>query len=662
MAKLLLASVLLVTIMAIMGVSLASSAPDYPYTGNYTRIRKPGFPVEIKEDQIQPGEVWTYKVPLKKNLRYHIYLIGEWVDLEDHITDYDIYLYKKSGSKEIFISSHTEAAGYPEQVSNDGRGQYFVSQESADYIICVRNDPNDSKSSQAATLMIIEHIEPNLFYYVEMEEPVENKTIPKSSWAFEFNTSKPRIKIDIEVPSTLDMYEARLYPMANPYQTIGDTLDGLITPWDPGLYGELEKDYGGFNDDPQGYRHIDASDSCEMNGQDMLIDYDLNEDASILYHLLFMAEIGEGSLRFRIQTDFTPPNITTIDPPRYVISREDFQLSSDIEDESSINQVWFYYSTDGNETWVKKTTQVFAGKYYVTVSGQRGGTDISYYWEAVDSLGNFGYDYQKTKAMTPTHLILEVEPELIYGGESVTSTGFIGLPNMTLALNYTLGSSVVQFNVTTDHRGSFEHTFAPNNVGIWNITCEFSGDNTNWPSTRETVEFDMQRKPTSISMNISRPWIGLGDYVNITGEFSEQRVGYEVYITARLGVNTTSLFALTDSDGSFATTFTPDIMGEWSLRAEVAQDGIYTDVAISPPIYLEVEDPTLAFRVTEFQENMFKAPYVYGVGTVVGASIGGSLLLARRRGLLKNPFNRGEVVEEAPEIEIEDDDDDEFDF
>ena len=123
--------------------------------------------------------------------------------------------------------------------------------------------------------------------------------------------------------------------------------------------------------------------------------------------------------------------------------------------------------------------------------------------------------------MTPTHLLLEVEPELIYGGDSVTSSGFIGLPNMTLALNYTLGSSVVQFNVTTDHRGSFEHKFTPNKVGIWNITCEFSGDNTNWPSTSETVEFDVQRKPTSISMNISRPWIGLGDYVNITGEFSE---------------------------------------------------------------------------------------------------------------------------------------------
>ena len=37
--------------------------------------------------------------------------------------------------------------------------------------------------------------------------------------------------------------------------------------------------------------------------------------------------------------------------------------------------------------------------------------------------------------------------------------------------------------------------------------------------------------------------------------------------------------------------------------------------------------------------------------TVLGtASIGGSLVLARRRGLLKNPLNRGEPVEEAVDV------------
>ena len=208
-------------IMAILSVTLAFAAPDYPYTGNYTRIRKPGFPVEIEEDQIQPGEVWTYKIPLKKDRKYHIYLIGEWVDFKNHITDYDIFFYKDTGSKETFLSSHTEAAGYPEQVSNDGRGQYFIPPESDDYLICVRNDPNDSNSSQVATLMIIEHIEANIYHYVEMKEPVMNKTIPKSTWAYEFNTSKPRIKINIEVPSTLDITRPDFTPWPIPNKPSG---------------------------------------------------------------------------------------------------------------------------------------------------------------------------------------------------------------------------------------------------------------------------------------------------------------------------------------------------------------------------------------------------------------------------------------------------------
>ena len=55
---------------------------------------------------------------------------------------------------------------------------------------------------------------------------------------------------------------------------------------------------------------------------------------------------------------------------------------------------------------------------------------------------------------------------------------------------------------------------------------------------------------------------------------------------------------------------------------------------------------------------MFKALYLYGVGTAVGASVGGYLVLARHRGILKKPFNRGEVVEEASEVDVEDDDND----
>ena len=107
----------------------------------------------------------------------------------------------------------------------------------------------------------------------------------------------------------------------------------------------------------------------------------------------------------------------------------------------------------------------------------------------------------------------------------------------------------------------------------------------------------------------------------------------------------------------------PESMGEWTLYAEVAADGIYTESAVSLPKSFDVGDPTLVYRLNDFKQNMFKTPYVYGVGTFLGASIGGGLVLARRRGLLKNPFNRGEVVEKEPiDLKVDEEDEDDFDF
>ncbi len=224
-----------------------------------------------------------------------------------------------------FISSHTEAAGYPEQISNDEKGWYFTPPETATYYICVRNDPNDSQLSEAATLMVIETIDPDIYYRIEMKEPDDNYIVPEASYAFEFITDQPRMTVDITVPNSLDMYEARLYPMANLADGVGNEIDGLITPWSPGLLGKLNKEYGGFNDDPQGYRNFEASDSCERNGEDMLIDFNSSYTDPILYYLVLIAENGEGLVTFVLSTDFSPPNITLINPPSFVTSDEPFQ-------------------------------------------------------------------------------------------------------------------------------------------------------------------------------------------------------------------------------------------------------------------------------------------------------------------------------------------------
>lgn len=103
--------------------------------------------------------------------------------------------------------------------------------------------------------------------------------------------------------------------------------------------------------------------------------------------------------------------------------------------------------------------------------------------------------------------------------------------------------------------------------------------------------------------------------------------------------------------------FTPNRSGEWSLQAEVKPDGIHTAGCRSSFQHLEVGGPTLAKRLGDLKTNLFKPPYVYGVGAVLGGSVGGGLYLGWKRGYL------GGRDEEAEEVtEGEGDEDEEFDF
>lgn len=262
-----------------------------------------------------PGEVVTYNYTLEAGHTYHIYLIGEYANLTRHLTDYDIFLYRETEGRPLFLSSHTEAAGYPEQVSNDGQGRYFTPSESGNYYITIRNDLIESSAAEEATLMVIEHIETDRWYARFLREPAENDFRYDSDWVYEFESSARRLKIIIEVPDTLDMYEARLYTMANPVKGKGRKIMGVMVPWDSGLFAIQSGVYGGFNNNPQGFRHLNASASCEHSGDDMIIDYMQPIMDPLLYRLLLMSEYGNGTLRFMVQTDFKEPVITDAGSP-----------------------------------------------------------------------------------------------------------------------------------------------------------------------------------------------------------------------------------------------------------------------------------------------------------------------------------------------------------
>ncbi len=308
------------------GINEVSALPVVPYTlGKWTYVGKAISPIKVNDSQIIIGANYTFVCNLRAGSKYHVYFYGEWIDPTPLVdkTDYDIYVYNPFGQLE---SMHTESAGLPEHLGTTVNEPFFIPKYTGNYSILVKNDAKESRGEKGGTLMIIEHIECNQWYEIHMQGKVNGNAMLDTCWAYEFTTTSGRVEIPVIVPDPpeayLDMYEVQLYLMANPSDGIGQTLNGVPLPWEPGLYGDATGSgaatYGGYRLTAEGFSHANASASCEYYGQDMFIDYSsgLSDDPSrlLLYHLALIAEEGEGNVRFMFKTDFNPPTLNIANP------------------------------------------------------------------------------------------------------------------------------------------------------------------------------------------------------------------------------------------------------------------------------------------------------------------------------------------------------------
>jgi len=201
--------------------------------------------------------------------------------------------------------------------------------------------------------MVIEHVDCNKWYQRYLQGKVSNMPVEDTGWAYEFCTNSNHIEILIDVPDSLDMYEGRLYLMANPSRDVGATLNGVPLAWEPGLYGSLKSfknpkaTFGGFNLDDRGYKNPEAMASCEYLGQDMLIDYTSPYKSEfILYHLVLLAEIGEGNIKFMVKTDFDAPQLSLVDPVERAYPDDGTMVVANVSDETELERVWLAYTGD----------------------------------------------------------------------------------------------------------------------------------------------------------------------------------------------------------------------------------------------------------------------------------------------------------------------------
>ena len=541
---------------------------------NRTYVDEPFYPARINASQIPIGESWVFIYHLNKDSRYHIYFIGDWIGSK---TDYDVYVYDPSGTLE---SVHTESAGLPEHLGDTVDDPFFTPKRTGNYYFVILNDPRESHGEEAATLMVIEHLECNRWYERFIRGKVNFANVYETAWAYEFASDSERVEVWIEVPETLDMYEARLYFMANPSRGVGSLLSGYPLPWEPGLYGEIGPSgfYGGYNLEDAGFKHEEALASCEFFGQDMLINYTSPFKGEIvLYHLVLIGENGEGTVRFMIKTDFESPSINLQTNISEVKAGNEVVIKANISDQDSLKSVLLYYTDDawGSSRFIEMT-ETSPNIYVGTIPAYPEGSKIEYKVVAVDMAGNEAEVLGSYSVKGETTVALDISKTLVYAGGKIRVTGHISHGGDTIILNFTSSGKTVLYPVQISADGSFNYEFTPEIVGDWIVKAIYEGDESYFGATSEEKAFKVVKIPTSLDFTLSNSVTSIGGSINITGSISPslRDKAVEVYFTMPNG-STIQKVVYTDAEGKFTLEFAPSMVGKWSLQMAFEGDDFY---------------------------------------------------------------------------------------
>jgi len=450
---------------------------------NVTYLEKPVFPVFLNDSQVAIGENWSIVAPLVANHSYHIYCYGKWVDNgSTPKTNYDIYAYDCTGQ---LVGYHTPAAGLPAHLGTTVDDPFFVPKLTGNYTFVIRNDPRESQGAQQATFMIIEDAQTDEWHqhYVE---GCDSSSVPvlNTSWGYEFATDSQHIEVYVDVPSTLDMYEARLYPMCDPSNPNMSRLNGVPLPWELGLYGNItghgtvnrsDSLVGGYNLDSTGYRGV-AYASCEYYGQSMLINYTSPFVGKMLYHLVLIGEVGYGNLNFLVKTQFGNASLLPVTVPSRVYPNENVTVAYEANS-TVLTNATLEYSVD---SWASMNTTEMAisnRSCSGVIPGLPAGNVVSYRVDASDALEN-ELTVNGTYAVKYDATINFSEPTINSRlGDNLTISGSFEprFADVPIGVTVSSGNETKQFACVTDGNGTFEFSFAPDLVGTWVVDASFNG-------------------------------------------------------------------------------------------------------------------------------------------------------------------------------------------
>ncbi|UCC33962.1 MAG: hypothetical protein JSW53_02885, partial [Candidatus Bathyarchaeota archaeon] len=487
----------------------------------------------------------------------------------------------------------------------------------------IKNDPRESQGAEEATFMLIEHVAGNEWHRSRLQGKVGDQPVENTSRAYEFNTTSKHVEVWIDVPDTLDMYEARLYPMANPSREMGVLLNGVPLAWEPGLYGNRSGIYGGYNLDSRGFRLPDAMASCEFPGEDMLINYTSPDDGNILYHLVLIGEHGVGDVNFRVKTDFKAPTLNMSNPPVTAFSNDQTTLVAvSKDDQSGMKQVRLDYTTTDGAVWSSISMTPHQNQTYIgTIPGQPAGTTVKYKVRASDIVENYAELQSSYVVKDPTNLTCSLSNSTLHFGEETTIYGSVSHGGATITLNYTYNEMTESKLVYSDSHGDYSQIYRPNMTGLWTVVATWAGNNSCFAASSQNVNFSVSKCYTSVNCSVSDKEITIGETIAVVGWVEPVFENMELMVVYQ-HPNGSLLKERVDiqSNGTFITDFKPESIGLWHAQVQLQGDNLRYNSSYSS---LET------FHVNDTWIERYKFYMIGGVIGLVGIVI---LYMKRYRG------------------------------
>ncbi len=647
------------------GLVIINQLMSLGIVGAYDFI-KPYDPQEIEEGDI-PYRAYGNSVPkeyscyLEAGHKYHIFLVGDWItNNTEGATDYDIEVRNPSN---VVVSINTESAGLPEQVANDAKHQYFVPTQTGDYRFIIYNDPKDSAQNEAdaAVFMIIEHLEMNTRYSKTLKgKPSVGAEYPDGNKiGYEFNTTETEFLLYIEVPDPipvegvtgLDMYEARVFPMANPSIDVGYNIQNIGVPLGNYLLGESTNNtYGKYNTSIPGFSYPDMRISCESAGVDMkrLIKMEVTnstEAQNIFYYLVMLAEYYEGEVEFYMKTNYRAVNLTLIDAPEVGYTNETTLIKVEAESATDVDSMWLEYTSDAWKT-SDRIDLIDKTDYWLAAFPSFDLHDyVEYHIHAVDEIDNKGLYEGNFTVMNKVEIDFGVSGSVIQGGQTARITGAATRPSINLKIKIEHGGSTSSINVQTDGDGIFTYDYKPTQIGEYDITVSYAGDEDYHKAVSREKSFRVDKRKLELTCEIENSEIKVDRPLTVTGVVTPSVSGLEVEFIFVSPETSFIETVTTDRDGKISLTITPKVLGYWDMLPQLKVSELF-DASQGEMISFEVLKLT-PVDIVKYQALKFTEPPLMYVA--IGLGVIALVFVLQKTGVLTRV--RGEDDEEEVEDE-----------